>query len=94
MDIESYLQENNPKCAFSSMSLSKFLLRLRTWLLFLNLYCLILWTLTMEEYRQLDTFQAEMIHLWGPPFVVHCKGILCVECRLLPPHYLNAFLIN
>lgn len=93
-DIESYLQENIPKCAFSSMSWSKFLLRLRMWLLLLNLYCLILWTLSMEEYRQLDALQAEIINFLDPPFVVWCKGILCVYCRLLPPHFLNVFLMN
>lgn len=72
MDVgtESCLQENIPKCAFFSMSLSTFLLRLRTWLLLLNLYFLILWPLSMEEYWKLDGFQPEMIHLWGPPFVV------------------------
>lgn len=70
MDIESYLQENIPKYTFSSMSLSKLLLRLRARLLLLNLHCLILWALSMEEYKQLGAFQAEVIHLWGPPFVV------------------------
>lgn len=78
-DIESYLPENIPKCAFSSMSWSEFLLRLRTWLLFLNLSCLILWTLSREEYRQLDAFQDEIINFWDPAFVVWCKGILCLE---------------
>lgn len=39
----------------------------------------------MEKGRQLDAFQAEMIHLWSPPFAVSYRGSLS-------PHFLSVFL--
>lgn len=46
----------------------------------------------MEEGRQLDAFQAEMIHLWSPCFAVQYRESLCIECRLLSPSFLSVFL--